>query len=336
MGKTGIDIFLSHSSKDLELAKALADLFAFALTIPANRIRCTSVAGYGLAGGADTDTQLRNEIKEAPVLVGLITDVSVESLYVLFELGARWGTGKKLVPVLGAGASPTILMGPLSGMNALSCGEEGLLQLLAELAVTMSVPPPNSALVLRHVKGVVAASESLAEMRRKAPPTSPVQSPQVRVGSLSTFESTYLLDISKPLNEGAITTTIDRDVRRDVLPYREALKKFCTIGLMESAGAQYLLTSRGWELSDALWRLRILDELVDGQFLNEKSLATNIGLTTGESDLRELDRILGQLHQRGDVTVFRSSEGNHIQILPQGLTTRRIRKLPSLQAGPDE
>src|SRR5688500_1138362 len=116
-----IDIFLSHSSRDSELAKALVELFRAAFSLPAKRIRCTSVSGYKLPAGADTDEQLRKETVEARVLLGLITELSVDSAYVLFELGARWGAKKFLAPLLGAGRGPEILGGPLSGLNALSC-----------------------------------------------------------------------------------------------------------------------------------------------------------------------------------------------------------------------
>jgi hypothetical protein len=50
-----IKIFISHSSKDVLLVKALIDLIRSALSIPASDIRCTSVPGYKLPGGALTD-----------------------------------------------------------------------------------------------------------------------------------------------------------------------------------------------------------------------------------------------------------------------------------------
>src|SRR5690242_5692592 len=112
----GIDVFLSHSSRDSELANALVDLLRSAFNLPASRIRCTSVSGYKLEVGADTNEQLRRETVESLVLVGLITEVSIDSAYVLFELGARWGARKFLAPLLGAGRGPEILAGPLSGL----------------------------------------------------------------------------------------------------------------------------------------------------------------------------------------------------------------------------
>lgn len=72
------------------MAAALIDFLR--VTIPGlNRIRCTSVSGYGLPAGAHVDSQLQKEVGEAATLIALMTGVSVESAYVLFEVGARWG-----------------------------------------------------------------------------------------------------------------------------------------------------------------------------------------------------------------------------------------------------
>jgi hypothetical protein len=82
-------VFISHSSRDKELAEALVELLRLALNLKGNEVLCTSVEGSRLAGGADTDETIREEILEVPVFIGLLSDASVESAYVLFELGAR-------------------------------------------------------------------------------------------------------------------------------------------------------------------------------------------------------------------------------------------------------
>jgi len=86
-----IDVFISHSSQDIEVVKALIGLLRSALNIPNGRIRCTSVPGYALDPGAYVDGTLRREIKESAAFIALITPASLKSIYVLFELGARWG-----------------------------------------------------------------------------------------------------------------------------------------------------------------------------------------------------------------------------------------------------
>src|ERR1051325_5172461 len=97
-----IEIFISHSSQDTKVAEALVEVLRNALDIPAAKIRCTSVDGYKLEIGTQTDEQLRKEIYDSIAFIGLITQSSIQSAYVLFELGARWGGHLHLSPVLAA------------------------------------------------------------------------------------------------------------------------------------------------------------------------------------------------------------------------------------------
>ena len=160
-----VKIFISHSSEDSAIAESLADLFHTALHLSKTEIRCTSVDGYRLPAGANTDEQLRREVLESPVLVGLISHHSFESAYVLFELGARWGKNSYLVPVLATGVSASILRGPLSGLNALSCGSASQIhQLVSDIASQLSITTEPAAayqgLIDAIIQNVPAQTES--------------------------------------------------------------------------------------------------------------------------------------------------------------------------------
>jgi hypothetical protein len=76
---TTLDIFISHSSQDVDIAELLIELLRAALNIPVNRIRCTSIRGYKLRAGASTDESLRKEVHNSRVLIGLITSASLQS-----------------------------------------------------------------------------------------------------------------------------------------------------------------------------------------------------------------------------------------------------------------
>jgi hypothetical protein len=184
-----LDVFISHSSRDAELAKAIVELLRSALSLPAERIGCTSVAGYKLPIGADTNDQLRRETVEARVLLGLITEVSVESAYVLFELGARWGARRYLAPLMGAGRGAELLAGPLSGLNALSCSREDLFQLVSDLAGELACVPAAPQVYSGHVDHAVHVSEDLAAQRglSEAPPATHSE-------SFSDMECDYLME----------------------------------------------------------------------------------------------------------------------------------------------
>jgi hypothetical protein len=152
-------VFISHSSTDYELAAMLVDLLGSSLNLPAEAIRCTSVEGHRLAGGAAIDSALRKDIRDCEAFIGLISATSIESAYVLFELGARWGAESHLLPLLAPTADAAILRGPLSGLNALSCLHAAdLHQMVSEIANILSIRPQSPASYQRHIDRIVDAS----------------------------------------------------------------------------------------------------------------------------------------------------------------------------------
>lgn len=153
-------VLISHSSKDHQLASALIDFLRSGLGLLPKQIRCSSVDGYRLPAGVHTDSQLRDEVTASKVLIGLITPNSLSSPYVLFELGARWGAGETMIPLL-AGVTADQLRGPLSGMNALLCNsEEQLHQALDEIGSHLGLEVQSPAAYLKQLRAVVERAEN--------------------------------------------------------------------------------------------------------------------------------------------------------------------------------
>lgn len=165
-----VKIFISHSSRDSVVAKSLAELFRNAMRLTKPEIRCTSVDGYRLPAGASTDEQLRREVLEAPVLVGILSHHSFESAYVLFELGARWGKNAYMAPVLAPGADASIIKGPLSSINALRC-ESGsqMHQLVDEIASQLGIRLESASSYQEYVDAVVAHQEGALKIEPYSP-----------------------------------------------------------------------------------------------------------------------------------------------------------------------
>jgi hypothetical protein len=150
----GIVVFISHSSKDAELALALIELLKAGLGLPANQILCSSVDGYRLPVGINTEAKLREEVNAARIVIGLITPSSLASAFVMFELGARWGANQFLAPLL-AGVRPSEITGPLNLLNALSASNEAQLhQLLEDISQKVGLPLQNAASYVRYVSAV--------------------------------------------------------------------------------------------------------------------------------------------------------------------------------------
>lgn len=327
-GVNGLDIFISHSSRDAELAKALVELFRGALTLPAKGIRCTSVSGYKLPAGADTNEQLRRETVSAKVLVGLITEVSIESAYVLFELGARWGAKKYLASLLGAGRGSEILAGPLSGINALTCSREDLFQLVNEIAAELQLTAESPEVYSHLVDRVVEVSSNLASQRGLEPAEAarPASTKEMTV-SLTDFQCDYLMTMSRPRNEGFIYGGIDEEKGREAAPYQEAMERFQALTLVTYGSGGYRLTPAGWKLADQLWELKILDVLLDSKFKTHKEIAKEVELTDGEPELKEVQRHLDNLEGRGLVKATAMRGERSAMITQDGVTHRKHRPL---------
>jgi len=158
---SGLLVFISHSSKDADLALALIDLLKAGLALTADQIRCSSVDGYRLPVGVNTEGKLREEVNAAKVVVGLITPSSLSSYYVMFELGARWGANLFLAPLL-AGVKASQLSGPLSLLNALSASSDAQLhQLLGDIANHLGLSLQPAASYIRNVTAVKTLAEAI-------------------------------------------------------------------------------------------------------------------------------------------------------------------------------
>jgi hypothetical protein len=125
-------------------------------------IRCTSVDGYRLPAGESTRDRLRTEIFEAEAFIALISTASLQSTFVLFELGARWGAKRHLIPLLVGDFSPSQLTGPLMDLNALQLTEEAqVLQLISDMGETLGIRTPVPAAYSQSVQDLAVLNREL-------------------------------------------------------------------------------------------------------------------------------------------------------------------------------
>lgn len=161
-GNRTMKVFVSHSSADAAVAGAFVELLRSALSLPAKDIRCTSVEGYKLSAGADSNEQLRAEVFGSETFVALLSPISMKSVYVMFELGARWGTKRHLAPIMVCGTKTLDLKAPLSGIHAISgASESDIHQLIADIGQKLS----------QRSEGPAVYAKALREFIRKAKAT---------------------------------------------------------------------------------------------------------------------------------------------------------------------
>lgn len=243
---SGLDIFISHSSKDVDVAEALINLLRSSMNIPSERIRCTSVNGYRLPGGAKTDEQLRAEVVSARVFVGIITQHSLQSAFVMFELGARWGGGQFFLPLMAKGFVPRQLSGPLTGINALDCRDAAqIVQMLEDIARKLELRLDSHSSFQGHVERVRAAaghSENDVDVNPSKP--SPAGSAAVNTALYDDSDCLALISryISEKLREGRGGNLHYADVDKDL-----GLTPGTTFRLLEIAAksAGYLINHKG-------------------------------------------------------------------------------------------
>ena len=124
-GRRGPKLFISHRHKDQEVVSALVDVIRSAFRIDKSDIRCTSVRPYRLPVGERTPDRLKQELRSAEAVIGIVTPDTKESSYVLFELGGAWAQNIRTCPMLARGATMANLPDPIRDINPLSLEDDG-------------------------------------------------------------------------------------------------------------------------------------------------------------------------------------------------------------------
>lgn len=270
-----MDIFISHSNIDTYLANALIRLIEKALKLKATAIRCSSVDGYRLPGGAKIDETIRKEIHESKVFIALLTSHSMESTYVLFEMGARWAIEGYLLPIICQPDGKSLVNGPLKSLNVLDGKREPELhQLISDLSGYLGVAPEPPASYLAEIKEFAIICSQSVEVN--LPPLLDSQlNIEVKAGDYS--ELKFLSDKAKVIlkktseaKDGDIlvftmldsyelicgTTNIGCTSHREFTEWESAVQQLLLNELIVFEGqrdaALYRLTDKGYRVADKI------------------------------------------------------------------------------------
>ena len=105
-----IRVFISYSDKDGAMAGNLADVLK---TLQAK----TFLAHVDINVGAHWNDAVRKKICECHILVALVTPNFRESEYTDQEVGAAWGLGKPILPILADRTAPAGFIAERQGMK---------------------------------------------------------------------------------------------------------------------------------------------------------------------------------------------------------------------------
>jgi nucleoside 2-deoxyribosyltransferase len=88
-----VKVFISHSEVDSVFARHVRNLLV-------QRLNAQVFTTDDLSAAEKWEPKLRNELSAADVVVALLTPNSVESSWVLLEIGAAWALEKPIMPVV--------------------------------------------------------------------------------------------------------------------------------------------------------------------------------------------------------------------------------------------
>ena len=118
-------------------------------------ISCTTIPGHQLAGGSEPDKELSKYVLKVDLVIALLTPNFLKSTYVMFELGARWASEKKLKPLLACGTGYQDVDQPLAKYHMQKCSiRTDLYSFLHEIAEDLDLRLQNPASYEKHLKYV--------------------------------------------------------------------------------------------------------------------------------------------------------------------------------------
>ena len=86
-------VFISYSDVDIVAARKLRNLLVY-------QANADVFDAENLSASDNWESELRDGLSSADVVVALLTPTSVHSKWVLFEVGVAWALGKRIIPVI--------------------------------------------------------------------------------------------------------------------------------------------------------------------------------------------------------------------------------------------
>ena len=156
-------ILVSHKETDQLIAKCSVDSIVESLEVSPEDIVCSSVPGHALRFGTTIESQLKSGIRDGQVLFALLTQDSIKSSWVLYELGAAWGLDRLIIPILGPGIGYKELPGSLAQYPCISIDEPDVRvrsrieEALGQVAVTLAVQRKKGGRQINAVQNLITA-----------------------------------------------------------------------------------------------------------------------------------------------------------------------------------
>lgn len=139
-----VKVFVSHATADQELVEHLCDdILTMGCGLAGDDLFVSSLPEYGVPSGSDLLAYVRSRVTDATLVLAVITHTYPTRPVCVAELGAAWGAGSKLFPVLVPGVDRDRLDGVLKGVALRYLNEESVLDELRDAidALGVALPP---------------------------------------------------------------------------------------------------------------------------------------------------------------------------------------------------
>lgn len=157
-------VFISHSSLDKVYAQVLVDFIKKVFVLRSNEIRCTSIEGYTIDTGDDFNSTLRHEVEDSEVLIAIVSNNLVASAYSMFELGARWGSKKPLLPVTFSDEGINSMEDPFRTIQAKPLNNyKSVLRFVEDLGKYLNKEPENTSVYIDDVNNLIKLYKEFKE-----------------------------------------------------------------------------------------------------------------------------------------------------------------------------
>lgn len=161
-------VFLSHDSRDADIAEAFARLLA---SVTAGVLKCfrssDKKGGQGIEYGVEWFPELMKKLQDATDVVCLLTENSLNRPWILFEAGVA--KGKLDTPILGLALGiplSTANTGPFAQFQNSDDEEDSLVKLVTQLVRKIPGAEPDDSVVRQQV---ITFKGRIVELSKKAP-----------------------------------------------------------------------------------------------------------------------------------------------------------------------
>jgi len=141
-------IFISHSTKDLDIVNAFIDkilILSFGLT--REQIFCSSVTGTGIKSGIDFKNAIKEELQNADVVFQIISKDYKQSEVCLNEMGAAWVLSDIIIPIVITPQNYDVGFLKCSTQQLKINDEQNLHQLYNDFRDTLFTNPVNTGVI---------------------------------------------------------------------------------------------------------------------------------------------------------------------------------------------